>query len=324
VQDSGLRVQGSVAPLRGTQSFVGTLTSCWSRPSLTGLEVLWRWVYGIPVLWVVVSRVRTVLLAHTDGTLDPARLGLDKKLLSDPVGALTADPMGAVGKFTGAIGLVLPDLLHLAAWLVPVLMLVWIVVSSLGRTVMLRRADARLAARPFTLMLLQVVRIGALALSFWCWFACLGWASRTAVQGPIASGQEPNLVGYCAIVIVSTIVLFVLWGTVSWVFAIAPLLGMLRDIGPVKSFAAALRLGPLKGKLVEINLVMGIVKIALIVLAMVFSACPLPFETVETQEFLEWWWAGVTVLYLLASDFFHVARLVGYLELWRAYEPSGE
>ena len=23
-----------------------------------------------------------------------------------------------------------------------------------------------------------------------------------------------------------------------------------------------------------------------------------------------WWWAGVTVLYLVASDFFHVARLV--------------
>jgi len=83
-----------------------------------------------------------------------------------------------------------------------------------------------------------------------------------------------------------------------------------------------LRLGPLRGKLVEINLVMGIVKIALIVLAMVFSACPLPFESVTTPEFLAWWWAGVTVLYLVASDFFHVARLVGYLELWRTYESA--
>jgi hypothetical protein len=30
----------------------------------------------------------------------------------------------------------------------------------------------------------------------------------------------------------------------------------------------------------------------------------------------------VTVLYLVASDFFHVARLVAYLELWRAYEGN--
>ena len=80
--------------------------------------------------------------------------------------------------------------------------------------------------------------------------------------------------------------------------------------------------GRCKGKLVEINLVMGIVKIALIVLAMVFSATPLPFESMTTPEFLMVWWAGVTVLYLVASDFFHVARLVGYLELWRAYEDD--
>ena len=70
----------------------------------------------------------------------------------------------------------------------------------------------------------------------------------------------------------------------------------------------------------EINLVMGIVKIALIVLAMVFSATPLPFESVATPEFLAWWWVGVRCCTLVASDFFHVARLVAYLELWRAYE----
>ncbi len=87
-------------------------------------------------------------------------------------------------------------------------------------------------------------------------------------------------------------------------------------------FAAAFRLGPLKSKLVEINLVMGIVKIALIVLAMVFSATPLPFESVTTPQFLAWWWIGVTVVYLLASDFFHVARQVAYLELWRAFESE--
>ena len=33
--------------MRGTQSLVHTLGRCWRRPSLTGLEVLWRWVFGI-------------------------------------------------------------------------------------------------------------------------------------------------------------------------------------------------------------------------------------------------------------------------------------
>jgi hypothetical protein len=101
---------------------------------------------------------------------------------------------------------------------------------------------------------------------------------------------------------------------------VAPLLAMLRNKWVGASLAGALRLGALRGKLAEINLVMGIVKIVLIVLALVFSSTPLPFESIATPEFLYTWWAGVGVLYLVASDFFHVARLVGYLMLWKAYE----
>jgi hypothetical protein len=41
---------------------------------------------------------------------------------------------------------------------------------------------------------------------------------------------------------------------------------------------------------------------------------------VTTPEFLFWWWLLVTGVYFVASDFFHVARQVAYLQLWRAYE----
>jgi hypothetical protein len=120
--------------------------------------------------------------------------------------------------------------------------------------------------------------------------------------------------------IVSTLGLFTAWAVVSWALAVAPLLAMLRDVGVRESLRSAFRLGPLKSKLVEVNLVLGIVKIALIVLAIVFSATPLPFESVTTPEFLRGWWIGVAVVYLVESDFFHVARLMAYLELWRAYQ----
>jgi len=125
---------------------------------------------------------------------------------------------------------------------------------------------------------------------------------------------------YCAIVIVTTLGMFTLWAVVSWALSVAPLLAMQRNLGARESLAAAFRLGPVRSKLVEINLVMGIVKIALLVLAMVFSACPLPFESVATPDFMLRWYGVVTVLYLVASDFFHVVRLVSYLELWKAYD----
>ncbi len=232
------------------------------------------------------------------------------------------DPMGAAATLAKAMAALLPPVLRVALWLVPVLLVVWVVVSSVGRTVVLRRVDPRLHARVGTLMVLQAMRMVALAGSFAVWFWCMQWAAEMTVTGPIAQGGEPNLVGYFALVIVATLGLFTLWAVVSWVLSVAPLLAMLEGLGVGASLAAAFRLGPLKAKLVEINLVMGIVKIALIVLAMVFSATPLPFESVTTPEFLMWWWVGVTVLYFLASDFFHVARLVAYLELWRAYEQD--
>jgi hypothetical protein len=293
--------------VRGTQSFVHTLSECWRRPSLTALEVLWRWAYGIPalfVLWYVALRI----LRET-----PVDFGALQRMS-------VIDPMGAATTLAKALDVLLPPVLKVAMWLAPLLVVGWVVVSSVGRTVVLRRADQRLHRRVGTLIVLQSLRVVALLGSFAVWFWCIVRVGEWTVTGPLGTGGEPNLVGYFALVIVATLGLFTAWAVVSWALSVAPLLAMLRRLGVGGSLAAAFRLGPLKGKLVEINLVMGIVKIALIVLAMVFSATPLPFESVTTPEFLMWWWIGVTVLYLLASDFFHVARQIAYLQLWRAYE----
>ena len=295
--------------VRGTQSFVHVLSQCWKRPLWTGLEVLWRWIYGIPalaVLWYWAMRI------FKSTPLDTTAL----KHMS------LVDPMATAKTLTDAMVLLLPPVMHLLAWLGPLMVAIWVVVSAIGRTVVLRRVDGTLHSRMGTLIVLQGVRVVALLGSFAAWFAGMRWAAKVNIAAPLAAGGEPNLVGYFAAAIVGTLFLFCLWAIASWGLSVAPLLAMLRDIGVAKSFAAAFRLGPLKSKLMEINLVMGIVKIALIVLAMVLSATPLPFEAVATQQFLMWWWAGITVLYFVASDFFHVARLVAYLELWRAYDGS--
>nr|WP_218624049.1 hypothetical protein [Granulicella sp. dw_53] len=296
------------------------MARCWRQPSLTGLEVLWRWIFGVPTLWVVYVQMRSILLLHTDGTMDVARLGIDRRLTADPVGVAAADPLGVTAKIGEAVGILLPDILHVALWLVPVLMVVWVVISSVGRTLMLRRMDKALHTRIGTLLVLQAVRMLALLGTFVLWIYCLRWVADIAVTRPITAGQEPNLVLYFALMIVATLGLFSAWAVVSWALAVAPLVAMLRNVGVGSSLQSAFRLGALKSKLIEVNLVMGIVKIALIVLGMVFSATPLPFESATTPEFLRGWWIGVTILYLVGSDFFHVARLMAYLELWRAYE----
>ena len=308
MQGTEHRAEGAGATVvRGTQSFVHTLSECWRRPSLTALEVLWRWAYGIPALLVLWYEGMRIL---RETPVDFAALR----------NMTVLDPMGSAATLAKAVDALLPPVLRVALWLAPLMVVAWVVVSAVGRTLVLRRADARLYSRVGTLIVLQAVRVVALLGSFIVWFWCMGRVAEITVTGPMATGGDPNLVGYFSLVIVATLGLFTMWAVVSWALSVAPLLALLKGLGVRGSLAAAFRLGPLKSKLVEINLVMGIVKIALIVLAMVFSATPLPFESVTTPEFLMWWWVGVTVLYFLGSDFFHVARQVAYLQLWRAYE----
>jgi hypothetical protein len=286
------------------------MAACWRRPSLTGLEVAWRWLLGVPataLIWHEATRI----LSET-----PLDVGaLHRMSLVDPTAAMTT-----LAEFGDVL---LPPAMHVAAWLAPLLLVAWMIVSSIGRTMVLRRGDAQLHARPGTLMVLQLIRMVALVASFAMWFVCLQAIARFAVTGPIAAGQEPSLVVYCALTIVTTLGMFTLWAVASWALSVAPLLAMLRDLSAGASLAGAFRLGPVRAKLVEINLVMGIVKIALIVLAMVFSACPLPFESVATPDFMLRWYGVVTVLYFVASDFFHVVGMVSYLELWKAYDSAG-
>jgi hypothetical protein len=303
------RVVIAAGTVRGTQSFVHTLSECWRRPSLTALEVLWRWAYGIPALLVLWYAGQKIL---RETPVDFAALR----------NMTVVDPIGAAATLAKGMEVLLPAVLRVALWLAPVMVVVWVVVSAIGRTVVLRRVDGRLHRRVGTLIVLQAVRVVALLGSFVVWFWCMERVAELTVTGPVTAGGEPNLVGYFSLVIVATLGLFTLWAVVSWALSVAPLLAMLKGLGVGGSLAAAFRLGPLKSKLVEINLVMGIVKLALIVLAMVFSATPLPFESVTTPEFLLLWWVGVTVLYFLGSDFFHVARQVAYLQLWRAFEDE--
>ncbi len=307
----GQGAQGAGTPrVRGTQSFVYTLSWMWARPWLTALEVLWRWVFGIPALVVLWFEWEGIVRAT------PVDWGALQRVSM-------FDPMGSAAALAKALDVLLPAVMRVALWLGPLMVLVWVVMSSVGRAAVMRRVDGNLRVRLGTLMVLQLLRVAALLACFALWFRGMEGAAEWMVTSPMAAGGEPNLVGYFAMAVVGTLGFFMAWAVVSWALSVAPLLSMLRGLGVVGSLRAAFRVGELKSKLVEINLVMGIVKIALIVLAMVFSATPLPFESVTTAEFLRVWWAFVTVLYFVASDFFHVARQVAYLELWKTFEGDG-
>ena len=292
--------------LRGTQSLVHTLGDCWSRRSLIALEIGWRWLFGAPALLLLYYEGARILAA-TASQLEAT--GIEQFPLQDPM-------RGAV-MVADAFAILKPPVLQTALWLLPLLAVGWSIASGIGRNLVLRRYDPALPKKPLQLVVLQLLRIAALGGTFVGWFVAIHWAANYSL-----SGGEPNFVLYCALVICLSLGIFTLWALLSWIFSIAPLLVLLENRGIASSLYRSVRLGPLKGKLVEVNLVMGIIKLALIVLAMVFSATPLPFESVMQGSPLYIWWAGVSVLYLVASDFFQVARLVAFVQFWRLWRGS--
>jgi hypothetical protein len=294
---------------RATQGFVANLSWLRKRPMLTLLEVAWRWCFGIPALWLMYREGLRVFAAGQWQATGIQNVTVNQ-LLTDPLAASTT-----VANFASVVG---PGLYRAAAWLAPLLLIAWTIISAVGRTVVLKRMDTALHSRPLTLIVLQLLRVLPLAAAAVAWWLGLRAVAQWSILGPIAAGGEPQIMLYVGGAIVLTLGLFVLSAAIGWIFSVAPLLAMTLDAGVARSLREALRLGRVRNGLIEINMVMGIVKIALLVLAMVFSACPLPFQSVMTDEFLFWWNVAVAIWYVLASDFFHVARLSAYLHLWQA------
>jgi hypothetical protein len=300
-----VQVAGHANPIRGTQSFLATIARCWKDPSLLGLELLWRWIFGIPAVAVVGWEAYKILTS-----VSLAGTGITHFSLIDTVTA--AQIISAVAD------VLLPPIREVARWLLPLLIVAWALASGFGRSLVLRRYDPSLRFAPWLIVSLQLLRILVLGASFALWFAGLHWAAWSSLSGP-----NPSLVVYFVQAIVLSFAIFFFWALVSWVFSIAPLLALLEGTGIIASLRNSLRFGHgslrgLRSKLVEINLVLGIVKAALIVLAMVFCATPVPFKEEINGPSLYAWWALVSVLYCVASDFFQVARIIGFMELWRA------
>ncbi|HEX3985301.1 MAG TPA: hypothetical protein VHX13_01730 [Acidobacteriaceae bacterium] len=299
----------SAAP--GTPSFVQVLKLCRKRPSLLARELLWRWLYGVPLLAVILREAMRIG-AETSAAVQAT--GVDQFSLEYPMrGALA---------FTQAWAIVWTPVVHVLAWLLPVAMLGWAVAAGLGRNLLVRGYDRTQPWRPGPMIVLQLLRVSALFTMVALWFGAIRWAANFSISGvPPASETmaEPSLVLYCGLVIVISLGTIAVWLLLSWVFSLAPLISLLERRGVGASLARSLHLGPMAGKLVEINLVMGFLKLASTVAVMVLSVTPTAFIVSVQGIWLYLWWGVVSVLYLVVSDFFQVARVVAYVQLWGTY-----
>jgi hypothetical protein len=274
-----------------------------ARPSLTAMEVGWRWLFGVPMLLVCSIEAKKILLA-----LPPQSAGL---------ATLDAqNPWLAAGQLSSAWALYQPHLAAVMHWLFPAAALAWVIVSGLGRSLIFKRMEPTRRFRPFSMIVLQAVGLAGFVLTGWAWLRSMQWVAATH----ITPNAEPDLIGFAVWAIFLSLGFFTAWALASWALSVAPIILLLEDRSALSALGQTVRLGrPMTAKLVEINMVMGIVNLALIVLAMVFSAAPLPFSDQLGPQALRVVWTVALIFYFVASDYFQVVRLKGFLEFWMIY-----
>ncbi len=290
-------------PVRGTQLLVEHMGDVFHRPSLIAIEVAWRWLFGIPFLLVCWRQARQILAAYPVDS--SAFASLD-----------TQNPWVAAAQISSGISFYEPHVFAVLRWLLPAAAVSWIVVSGMGRGLLLKRMDPRMRFRPFTTMVAQGVWLGVFALAVCGWLRSMQWVAATHIN----VAGEPDLIGYFIWTIFLSLGFFTAFALSSWPFSIAPLLVQREKFSIASALRESLRLGkPFTSKLIEINLLLGIVKLALIVVAMVFSAAPLPFSDELGEGAMHLVGAASILFYFVANDFFQVVRIKALFVFWEKF-----
>jgi hypothetical protein len=272
-------------PVRGTQTLVDQMGWVFKQPTLSLLEIAWRWLFGLPFLYFCWLQFQQLLVA-----VPPDSAGVNN--------LDSQNPWIAAVQFGSVWGHYLPHVAVILQWLAPAAAVVWVVVSSVGRSIVFKRLEPGVRFRPLAMMPFQAGWIVLLGLTFWSWYSAIQWIAATHIS---PSGSA-DLVGYAIWAIFLSLGLFSLWAVVSWPFVIAEILILLEDVSPAAAFV-----------------VMGIVKMMLIVLAMVFSAAPLPFSDQLGPGALRAVTTGAFIFYLVSNDYFQVVRLKSFIEFWRTF-----
>ncbi len=294
-------------PVRATQSMIGQMSRVWRSPSLTGLEIAWRWLFGLPFVLLINQQQQKMFQ-----TLTPQASGLSKFDFQDPWTAATL--------LNHAIHLYHP-LFMAAFWhIAPAAVLLWAIVSGTGRTLLFVRMQAAAPGwqrRIPSVILLQAIWAVSLLLAWAAWFNLLAWIAQDQIE---RTSVEPSVVSYLIWVIFLSLGIYAGWAAISWVLRLAPILVLREGLSPLRALVSSFTAGrELASKLAEVNLVLCIVRIMLIVLGMVFCAAPLPFSDELGPDQMHTLYEVVGVLYLIGSDYFHVVRQQSYVALVRRY-----
>ncbi len=274
------------------------------NPALFPMEFLWRWSFGLGLL---------ALLFFASARLRQAVLLSD----ADQLAFNGQDPFAIAAAARDLLASVMPPLLRILQPAACVATALWIVFATLGRGIITRIIMRRLAADSALPIALDAPVLGSFAILNFARVLMLlilvtGYLGGELIA-ELASGPEPNVLAFALIVLASLAAATVLWSYVNWVLSLAPIFVVRDTLSPLDAVAAAigfvrrnrLRLtaialwnGTLRGVAATVISVAGVFTVSLR-----FALPPWAITALLALE---------TLLYLIVSDIFLLARFAAY------------
>jgi len=273
-------------------------------PALFSMELFWRWSFGFGLLALVFfayARLRqTVILSDAD------QLALNGQ-----------DPFAVAAAARNLLAEAMPSLLRMLEPVLCVAAALWIAAATLGRGIITRIIVRRFAddyALPIapdaprwsSFAILHFARLLMLLL------LVIGYLGGEWIAG-LAGGPEPNVLASALIVFASLAAASMVWSYANWVLSLAPIFVVRDALSPLDSVAAAIAFirrnhlrvtaialwnGTLRGVAATVISVAGGFTEALR-----FALPPWAIAALLALE---------TLLYLVVSDIFLLARLAAY------------
>jgi len=277
-------------------------------PGMLLTEIVWRWSFGAAAILVLFVSIMGLLRSIHVSEADTAAWRSNNP-------TLMAQALANMLLESG------PKMADTAAWVLPSITLLWIILATAGRTLTLNRLGrgtvdfrtvlASHCARAFLLWLAAAVLTSAI------WFA-----ARIA----IGVGQ-PDYFLYYALAFWSIVLIGGFWAIANWYLSLAPICSLQTGAGFLKSTVQAVRLAKAQsGDFGGISLIFGIFRLA--TLAIAFVLCVLPSGLMSTwPRSYTAWVVAVSLAYFAVGDFLYLGRMAAYMiagSLETAAETAGE
>ncbi len=273
-------------------------------PVLFIVEVAWRWAFGL---------IAFALLYHAFHALSQSVIIVKADAVawrSRDVTALATSALRIADESGGKI-------FSMAAFVLPAITLLWVVLGSIGRVITLKRlSHSDYGVRSFTIFMLQLLR------AFSMWIGTIVLLGTIAVEGQISTGGDtPNFFLYYVLVLPSVLIIGILWTMMNWYLSLAPVCVCDQDTGAFKAIRLARKLARLRrAEFGSVSVLSVLLRLAGLMIVFVLCVATSGWMGPSPNTYAALIF-GVSLAYFAFADFLFAVRQASFVEI--VVRPDG-